>query len=188
MGKPEHFLDIHKSAECLFAEQSIQAGIADLAKKLDARLQNQNPVFISIMNGALFFTADLLKQFSFPLQFDYLHLSRYQGATQGADITWYAKPQLALENRCVVLLDDIFDQGYSLQAARQRCQESGAQEIITAVLLKKKLENAQQVGEPDYFVFECPDRYVFGYGMDYQHYFRNLPAIYTLKEQEAEHG
>lgn len=184
----ESLQTIHKDAECLFTEQSIQAGIMELANKLEARLFDKNPVFMSIMNGALFFTVDLLKQFNFPLQFDYLHLSRYQGKTQAADIVWHCHPKRSLDNRCVVLLDDIFDQGYSLQAAAEACHALGAQEIITVVLLKKHLENAKQLGEPDYFVFECPERYVFGYGMDYQHYFRNLSAIYALNENEAGHA
>jgi hypoxanthine phosphoribosyltransferase len=172
---------VQETATCLYSQKEIELGINNLAASMTVDLHNRNPIFICIMNGGLHFSAQLTQRFNFPLQIDYLHLSRYEGDLAGSEITWYAKPQCELQNRTVVLLDDIFDIGISLEAAKTFCLTQGAREVISAVLLKKKLHPDKQIGKANYFVFECPDVYVFGYGMDYKNYLRNLNAIYALK-------
>lgn len=171
---------VQEKATCLYSQTEIEMGIDKLAASMTKDLNNRNPIFICIMNGGLHFSAELTQRFDFPLQIDYLHLSRYQGNLAGGEVTWYAKPQSDLQGRTVVLLDDILDIGISLEAAKTFCLAQGAREVISAVLLKKKLSEKVQVGKTNYFVFECPDIYVFGYGMDYKNYLRNLNAIYAL--------
>lgn len=177
---------VQNRAICLFDNDTVEKGIRQLATVMSEDLKTSKPIFICIMNGGLQFTANLTKNFNFPLQLDYLHLSRYQGELMGSEVIWYAKPQISLKDRTVVLLDDILDVGISLESAKAFCKEQGAAKILSAVLVKKKLKDNKQIGNTDYFVFECPDVYVFGYGMDYKNYLRNLNAIYALNENEQE--
>lgn len=172
---------VQAQADCLLSSDEVHRGIAALAKNMSEALAEKNPVFICIMNGGLNFCAALLSHFSFPLQVDHLHLSRYRGALSGSDVQWQNKPTLNLRDRVVVLLDDILDQGLSLQAASAYCQQQGAGEIFSAVLVKKNLQNNSQQFKADFVAFECEDRYLFGFGMDYKNYLRNAPGIFALK-------
>lgn len=180
-GLLEEIKQVQAQATCLYDHHTIEQGIQKLASLLNNDLKNLDPIVICIMNGGLPFSASLTQHLNFPLQMDYLHVSRYQGELAGANLVWYAKPQSKLLNRTVVLLDDILDIGISLESAKTFCYEQGAKQVISAVLVKKKLADNVQVGTVDYFVFECPDVYVFGYGMDYKNYLRNLNGIYILK-------
>ena len=171
---------VQTQADCLLSSDEVHRGIAVLAQSMSRDLAEKNPVIICVMNGGLNFCAALLSHFSFPLQVDHLHLSRYRGALSGSHVQWLSKPSLNLKNRVVVLLDDILDQGLSLQAASDYCQQQGASEIFSAVLVKKNLENNTQAFKADFVAFECEDRYLFGFGMDYKNYLRNAPGIYAL--------
>jgi len=173
---------VQAQADCLLNRDEINHGIAALAESMSKVLAEKNPIIICIMNGGLNFCAALLSHFTFPLQVDYLHLSRYRGALAGSDVQWLGKPTLDLRDRVIVLVDDILDHGLSLQAAQDFCQQQGAKQIYSAVLVKKILENNTQHFQADFVAFECEDRYLFGFGMDYKNYLRNAPGIYALKK------
>lgn len=180
----EELAHVQANADCLYSREQIEHAIGRLAEEMDRELADSNPLFICIMNGGLAFTASLSMRFSFPLEMDYLHLSRYQGALEGGQVHWHAKPKTSLKNRTVVLLDDILDLGVSLQAAKDFCESAGATKVVSAVLLKKNLRSGKQLTQSDFFALECPDLYVFGYGMDYKNYLRNLNAIYVFNEEK----
>lgn len=180
--------DVQQQSECLLTQEQVFQGIVQLAKPMSAELADKNPILICIMNGGLNFTAALLNHFHFPLQVDYLHLTRYQGALSGSAIQWISKPVLNLENRVVLLIDDILDQGLSLQAAQEYCIGQSAKQIYSAVLIKKRLKTGEQKVTADFFAFECEDRYLFGFGMDYKNYLRNAPGIYALKKIQVENA
>jgi hypoxanthine phosphoribosyltransferase len=116
-----------------------------------------------------------------PLQLDYIHATRYRGGTRGHDdLHWKAKPVASLQDRDVLLIDDILDQGVTLQALVRYCQAQGAASVASAVLVRKLRDDA--VTGADYIGLDVPDRYVFGCGMDYGEYHRQFPAIYALPE------
>ncbi len=173
--------EVRDSAECVISSLELIKRIEHMANEMSVSLADKNPVFICILNGGLPFSAQLIRHFDFPLQMDYMHLTRYQGDLSGNEIRWIAKPQLDLKGRTVVLLDDILDSGISLETAKEFCRNEGAQQVVSAVLLKKQIDEELQIGSSDYIGFECPDRYVFGFGMDYKNYLRNLDGIYALK-------
>jgi hypoxanthine phosphoribosyltransferase len=114
------------------------------------------------------------------VEIDYIHVSRYQGATRGSNLQWIKLPSLSLEGRTVLIIDDILDEGLTLQAIVEHCFEKGAREVRTAVLVEKQLSSRPGLARADFTGLLVPNRYVFGYGMDYQGQLRNVPGIYAV--------
>ena len=114
------------------------------------------------------------------LEFDYLHATRYRGKTRGAGLTWLRHPQVPMLGRRVLLVDDILDEGHTLLAVRDACIREGAAEVRIAVLTRKLHDRVVPDITADYVGLEVPDRYVFGFGMDFHEQGRNLPGIYAL--------
>lgn len=169
-------------ADCLVSETQISAAFDQMAKAITDCLQNQLPVVYCVMNGGLFATSELLKRLSFPLELDYLHATRYRRKTQGGDLQWRVEPEIAMKGRSVLVVDDILDEGATLAAILEHCRKQGAREVYCAVLVDKKHNRKAVEGfRADFTGLEVEDRYLFGCGMDYQGYLRNLPAIYAPK-------
>lgn len=116
------------------------------------------------------------------LQFDYLHATRYRGETTGGELVWKHRPATALFGRRVILVDDILDEGYTLQGVRQWCLEQGATDVRVAVLTVKRHDRCVPGVTADYVGVEVADRYVFGFGMDVNEQLRGIPAIYAMKQ------
>lgn len=176
----EHIRQIRAEADCLVEAETVERELARMADEITARLADNNPIVLSVMSGAMIPAGQLLSLINFPLEIDYIHASRYGEATSGGALRWYARPHLPLRGRSVLIVDDIFDEGLTLEAIVDYCRENGADEVLSAVLVKKQRQRASEM-EVDFFAVEVEDRYVFGCGMDYKGYWRNLPAIYAVK-------
>lgn len=155
--------------------------IDQAAVRLAVMLSEENPVVLSVLNGALPFTAALLQRLHFPLELACVQVSRYGSATAGGELHWHARPTISLAGRHVLIVDDVLDQGLTLAAIRDWALEAGAARVTVAVLVDKRVGGARPV-EADVVALQCPNRYLFGFGMDFQGYWRNLPAIYALAE------
>ena len=114
-------------------------------------------------------------------EFDYLHATRYHGETTGSGLAWLHRPSVFIEARTVLLVDDILDEGHTLKAVRDWCQDMGAAKVKLVVMAVKLHDRRVPDLEADYSGLTVPDRYVYGYGMDINEHGRNLPAIYALK-------
>jgi hypoxanthine phosphoribosyltransferase len=168
-------------SELLFDRARIEREIIRIAAGIDAAYAaGDRPVYLTIMHGGLPFAAQLAMAMKTDLEFDYLHASRYRGATTGAGLTWLHRPATPLRGRKVLLADDILDEGHTLKAVKQWCEDEGAIEVCIAVLAVKKHDRCVEGIAADHVALEVPDRYVYGYGMDYHEQGRNLPAIYAL--------
>jgi hypoxanthine phosphoribosyltransferase len=179
---PEQALMALRDAELLCTPEQIQSALDRLAIAITARLEHCNPLVLVVMNGAFIPGAQLLFRLSFPLQVGYLHATRYRSGTRGGDIDWIAPPRPAVAGRTVLVVDDIYDEGDTLKAILDTVRQQGAAEVYSAVLVNKQ-HNRKVVGlTVDFVGLEVPDRYVFGYGMDYQEYWRQLPAIYAIHD------
>lgn len=177
-----HIKQVMDEADCLHPGAEVQACIGRMARQISAELHDRNPVVFCVMNGGLIFAGQLLPQLNFPLEQSYLHATRYRSETRGGDLFWKAKPEVSFRDRDVLILDDIFDEGHTLLAIVDFCQQAGARRVYTAVLLDKQHERkADPAFKADFVGIRCADRYVFGYGMDYKGYWRNAPGIYAVK-------
>jgi hypoxanthine phosphoribosyltransferase len=161
------------------AEESALA-VRRVADEIAARLAAANPLVLAVMGGAVVFTGQLLPQLCFPLDFDYLHVTRYGDVTRGGKLQWLVEPRSAVAGRTVLVLDDILDEGVTLAAISQRLLEQGASEVLCAVFADKNLGRAKPIAA-DFVGVHLPNRYVFGYGMDVKGAWRNLPAVYAVK-------
>jgi hypoxanthine phosphoribosyltransferase len=167
-------------AELVHSGEVIQQAIARLGLEITASLADSQPLVICVMNGGLLFSGQLIPHLKFPLEIDYIHASRYNGKTAGGDLFWHAVPRSNILGRTVLLLDDILDEGLTLQAICAQCITLGAQHVYTAVLVEKKLNHTKPI-KADFIGLEVPNRYVFGFGMDVNGWWRNLPEIYALR-------
>lgn len=173
--------EVLSNAELLCAPEQVQAALRRIAQEIKAQLGEVQPLVLSVMGGAVVFTGQLLPLLDFPLDFDYVHVSRYGGAQQGGKLHWRVEPRENVRGRVVLVLDDILDEGYTLAALKQRVLELGASGFYSAVFADK-LHGKEKPIHADFVGVELPDRFVFGYGMDIKGAWRNLPAIYAVKE------
>ena len=169
-------------AELIASDDAVQKTLARLADEIAGDLRDTMPLVLAVMGGAVVFAGQLLPRLTFPLEFDYLHVTRYRGKTNGGVIEWRVLPGQNVVGRTVLVLDDILDEGATLAAVRDKLLELGAAKVLSAVLTDKENGLAKPI-RADYVGLRVPDRYVFGCGMDVYGMWRNLPAIYALKIQ-----
>ncbi len=169
-----------QQAELVFDTAHIDSAIDKLAQRLTERLSGAVPLVLCVMQGGLMFTGKIMPLLPLDAEFDYIHATRYGNNTSGDALEWLATPHKKLENRTVLILDDILDEGYTLAAIEQYCQDQGAKEVISAVLLQKKHDRLKPGMRCEFVALEVDDRYVFGYGMDYRGQLRHLNKIYAV--------
>ena len=175
-------LRIFEEADCLADRNSIETAIKNIATKITEKLSHRNPVVFCVMNGGLIFSGQLITSLEFPLELGYLHATRYGRDVVGGELEWIVKPQIELSGRTVLLLDDILDEGVTLKALADDCRERGATEVFTAVLVEKHHDRKVEPGfKADFTGFVLGDRFLFGYGLDYDGVWRNAPGIYAVK-------
>lgn len=175
----EEALDVFKNSEEIVSADAVTASIDQMATAIREAIGDTFPLLLSVMGGAAVFTGMLLPKLDFPLEFDYIHLTRYRNATQGGEMQWRVAPAESVKDRVVLVLDDILDEGETMAAIRDRIMSMGATRFLSAVLCEKQIAAAKPL-KPDFCGFEVPDRYVFGCGMDAKGYWRNLPTIRAL--------
>ncbi len=177
----EQALALLAGAERLYTAGQLDEAVDRMAREICADLGGRFPLVLSVMGGAVVFTGHLLPRLDFPLDFDILKVSRYGLNTGGGDITWSLKPRTAVRDRVVLVLDDILDIGDTMLAIRERVLRLGARAFYSAVLTDKKKTAAKPI-RADFVGLSVPDRFVFGCGMDAHGVWRNLPAIYALRQ------
>ncbi len=152
-----------------------------IAREVDERLRDSNPLVLGVMRGSVIFAGQFLPLLRFPLEFDYLDVTRYGDATHGGAITWRVGPGTEVRGRVVLVVDDVLDEGLTLAAVREKILAAGAQAVYCAVFAEKDTGRAKPI-HADFVGVRLPNRYVFGFGMDVQGAWRNLPAVYALKD------
>ncbi|QBQ55063.1 hypoxanthine-guanine phosphoribosyltransferase [Nitrosococcus wardiae] len=175
----EEIQSVYSEADRLYTQTQVEAALDQLAEEITAKLSTQNPLLLCCMVGGIIPCGCLLPRLDFPLQLDYIHVTRYQGNTAGGTLRWLRKPIIPLQDRVVLVVDDILDEGHTLAAIMEYCRGAGAT-AYSAVLVDKVRDHKQ--GSPADFVgLKTGNRYLFGYGMDYKEYLRNAPGIYAVK-------
>lgn len=180
MTQTQYAKDILASAEILFSAEEVSKAVSRVAQEITEKLGDTTPLLLCVMTGGVPFAADLMSQLDFPLEFDYLHVTRYGQETSGGALSWRSAPWTSVKDRTVIVLDDILDEGVTLAAIVDRVTELGAKACYTAVATDKQ-NGKQKPLKADFVALSVPDRFLFGYGMDVRGMWRNLPAIYAMK-------
>ena len=178
---------VYERSSCLVDEAQLSDAMDAMAQKITSELADKNPLVLCVMRGGLIFSAQMALRLQFPLDIDYIHVSRYHGQTSGGEhLHWYHAPKLDdLKDRTVLLLDDILDKGITLQEVSYYCQEHGAAQVYSGVMLDKKVTRAEGgMAKANFSALEIEDHFVFGYGLDYHHYLRNVPGIYVVAPED----
>ena len=162
-------------------ENKIQERIKALAEQINKDYKGKTPIILCILNGSFIFTADLVRFFNFPLRVEFVRYSSYKGTSSTGSITKMLGMKSDVKDRDVIIVEDIIDTGFTLANAIEELQKQGPASVaITSLLLKP---DALKHDVPqDYIGFEIPNKFVVGYGLDYDEFGRDLPAIYQLKE------
>lgn len=177
----EEAMRLLEEADELVAADAVRAAVERMALEISAKLKDDFPVVLSVMGGAAIFTGQLLPLLRFPLEFGAIEVTRYNNDIQGREITWRLPPRDNVRDRVVLVIDDILDEGITLAAIKKRLVEMGARAVFSAVFADKAIGRPKPVAA-DFVGVTVPNRYVFGFGMDAYGLWRNLPAIYALKD------
>jgi len=170
-----------EDSELVASAEQVQSAVRRVAGEIERALGGRYPLVLAVMGGAVVFAGQILPLLRFPLDFDYVHASRYGAATRGAGVQWRVRPPELVKGRAVLVLDDILDHGETMNAIRNGLLELGAQTVHSAVLVEKILNSPKPI-KPDFVGLQIPDRFVFGCGMDAKGFWRNLPEIRAMKE------
>lgn len=177
----EEISTVRARADCLWTREQLEIACDSMALAITEQLADANPLLLVVMTGGLVPAAMLLPRLEFPLQVDYIHLTRYGAATVGGNIEWIRRPPTQVAGRTVLLVDDLLDHGLTLQAAVRECELLGARSVLTAVLAVKQMDARAGLSRVDFHAVETPDRYLFGYGMDYKSWWRNGAGIFAVE-------
>jgi hypoxanthine phosphoribosyltransferase len=173
---------IYAGADLIFDANEVDAAVHRIADELNRTYADKHPLVLSVMGGAVVFTGQLLPLLTFPLEFDIVAASRYGANTTGTQLEWRVAPRANIKGRDVLVLDDILDEGITLAAIVDLIRTHGPASCKTAVFSDKAIGKAKPIAA-DFVGLTLPNRFVFGYGMDVRGAWRNLPAIYAIKEQ-----
>lgn len=178
---PDDITNVFAKSTCLYTKNQVNSALDKMAAEISERLSDSNPIFLCVVVGGIVALGNLLPRLDFPLEVDYAHATRYGNNIVGDKIDWKVKPHANISNRTIVIVDDILDGGVTLDAIVKYCQQQGAKEVFTAVLVDKHQARLPEgVQTADFTGLQVENHYVFGYGMDYKGYLRNAPGIYMV--------
>jgi len=160
-------------------DQEIQQAIQTIANEMNVLYTDKKPIFISVLNGAFMFTADLLKKIEVPCELSFIKLSSYSGTTSTGTVKEIVGLQEEIAGRDVIVIEDIIDTGITMQKIISQLELKNPASIRIATLLLKP-DSVKVPIKPDFVCFSIPDKFVVGYGLDLNGIGRNLPDIYQL--------
>jgi hypoxanthine phosphoribosyltransferase len=162
--------------------QEVEAAVKRMAKAVNAYYQDRPIILVAVMTGAIMPAAWLASRLNMPLQMDFIHATRYAGQTEGGELDFRVPPRLNLQDHDVLIVDDIYDIGLTLQLIEKYCASRGARTVKSAVLVRKIHHRETTGALPAFIGMEVEDKYVFGCGMDVYEYWRQLDEIRALEE------
>jgi hypoxanthine phosphoribosyltransferase len=181
MPDPAQAWEFLRNSDPVSSADEVRRAVRRLASEVEGRLADAYPMVLAVMGGAVVFAGQLLPMLHFPLDFDYVHVTRYGPATAGGGLDWRVAPAESVRGRTVLVVDDILDGGQTMYGIRERLFAQGAAAFYCAVLVDKQLGRAKPI-QADFVGLRIPDRFVFGCGMDAKGYWRNLPEIRAMKD------
>ena len=164
----------------LLTKEEIARRVAELGAEITQSYQGKDLTVVVILNGALLFASDLVRQIELPLRIDSFAASSYEHDHSSGTMTVRSHLKLPVQNRNILLIDDILDTGLSMKFLVRHFQDLGAASVKTCVLLDKMLDH-KHYGKVDWCGFRIPNRYVVGYGLDSEEMYRHLPYIAIIE-------
>ncbi len=176
---------MHKDVEqVLYSREQIQTRVEELAGELMKEYADKNPVFVGVLKGVVVFYADMLRAFQAPCQMDFMWISSYEGTQSTGKMLVRQDVTEDLRGRHVIILEDVFDTGRSLQFVYEHLLSKAPASLKICTLLDKPSRRLENVTlQADYVGFTIPNAFVVGYGLDYNEYYRNLPYVGVLKPE-----
>lgn len=180
ISREEEAQRVLNTAVVLHSAETVAESCKALASVISEKCRGKNPVIMPIMMGGMFTANEVIKSLDFPFELDYIHATRYRNETVGDELLWKVMPSIDLQDRVVVVIDDILDEGHTLLAVESSLRAQEPAELFIAVLVDKQTPKRVAGVQVDMVGLEVADHYVFGCGMDYKGYWRQLPAIYAV--------
>lgn len=181
---PEQYRAIAGRVEQLVDAAAVEAALDRMAQAITDAVADKDPVVLCVMTGGIVASGLLLPRLDFALRLDYVHATRYRGETRGGRLDWLHRPTEAIRGEHLLVIDDIFDEGFTMEAIVAACRADGAASVVSAVLVEKQRERSCAY-HPDIIGLQVPDRYVMGYGLDYKSYFRNAAGIFAAAPDDV---
>ena len=168
----------------LLTEDQLKARIRELGAELSREYADKDPIFVGVLKGVVVFCADMVREITVPCQFDFMWISSYRGTESTGKMDIKRDISTDIKGRHVVILEDIFDTGNSLNFTYHHLlsKEPASLKICT-LLDKPEGRNPQVTLEADYTGFQIPNEFVVGYGLDFNEHYRNLPYVGVLKPE-----
>ena len=179
--KQEDPHDYLRHSRVLATREEVQAAVDRMAADINACYGDRPIVLLIVMTGAVMPAAWLAVRLEMPLRMDFIHATRYEGATAGGELTFRVPPRLSLEGQDVLIVEDIYDVGLTLQSIVRYCERERASSVRSAVLVRK-IHDRETTGElPEFIGMNVTDHYIFGCGMDAYEHWRHLDEIRALE-------
>lgn len=159
----------------------VQAAIDRMSEAINAHYRDEAIIMVVVMVGGMIPAAWLLSRLKMPVQIDFIHATRYTGQTEGGELEFRVPTRLNLQNQHVLIVDDIYDVGLTLELIEHYCETRGAKSVESAVLVRKRHDRPTTVAKPKFIGMTVEDKYVFGCGMDAYEHWRHLDEIRALE-------
>ncbi len=167
----------------LISEEELSKRIKEVALTISQDYLDKNPVMICLLKGSVSYFSHLCEQITVPLEYEFLRASSYHGATTTGEVKLLHVPTISLENRHVIIVEDIIDTGLTLSAIKKVMIDMKPASLAITTLLDKPARRLVNDIVPEYVGFSVPDEFVVGFGLDYNEQYRNLPYIGVLKKE-----
>lgn len=173
-----------KGTETLISSREIQEKISELASQVDRDYSGKNPLLICVLKGAVIFLADFMRCLTIPVEIDFMAVSSYGASTKSSGVVRILKDlDTGIEGRHVIIVEDIIDTGLTLKYLAENLLTRGPASLKIVTLLDKPDRREVDI-EPDYCGFRIPDKFVVGYGLDFNESYRQLPQVSVLKDSK----
>ncbi|MFP4129698.1 MAG: hypoxanthine-guanine phosphoribosyltransferase [Halorhodospira sp.] len=169
-----------RGAELIHDRHAVEAALDRMAAAITEDLGGKRPLILGVMIGGMIPAGQLLPRLAFALEVDYVHATRYRNEVSGQELVWHALPSTPIEDRDLLVIDDILDEGHTLAAILDAFRRGGARSVRSAVLVEKHHDRRCPGMAADYVGLDTPDRYLFGVGMDCRGLGRNADGIYAI--------
>jgi hypoxanthine phosphoribosyltransferase len=172
---------LHDKKELLISREKIRLRVRELGKRISSDYSDKEPVIVGVLNGAVFFFADLIREITIPLKIDFIRAASYgSGSSSSGSIRFTKDLEIPIKGQPVIIVEDIVDTGLTMKKIVEILESRGPESLKTCVLIDKKERRDNEV-VIDYRGFRVEEGFLIGYGLDYNEQYRYLPDVYSLR-------